>query len=57
MNYHDRFDQVQSIMKTREDNNMTNRTSEVYVENDIELSCPIRIGVDSDENQIGQLCD
>ena len=57
MNYHDRFDQVQSIMKTREDNNMTNRTGEVYVENDIELLCPIRTGADSDEKQIGQLRD
>lgn len=57
MNYHDRFDQVQSIMKTREDNNMTNRTGEVYVENDIKLLCPIRTGADNDENQIGQLRD
>ena len=37
-------------MKTREDNEVTDRTGIVYVKNDIELSWLIRPDVDSDEN-------
>ena len=36
---------------------MIDRTSVVYVENDIELLWPIESGVDCDENHIEQLCD
>ena len=53
----DRFDLVQYVMKTRQDNNMIDRTGVINVENDNELSWPIRSGVDCDENNIGQLCD
>lgn len=37
-------------MKTREDNEVTDRTGTVYVKNDIELSWLIRPDVGSDEN-------
>lgn len=50
-------DRVRYVMKTILDNNMTNRTREVYVENDIKLSWPIRLGVVIDENQIRQQRD
>ena len=36
---------------------MTDHTCAVYDENDIELFWLITLGVDSDGNQIGQLCD
>ena len=38
LNCCDWLDKVQSIMKTKQDNDMTNRTDVIYVENDIELS-------------------
>lgn len=38
MNYRERLNQVQSVMKTREDNEVTDRIGTVYVKNDIELS-------------------
>ena len=48
---------VQSMMKTREDNDMTDHTSAIYVENEIELLWPIKLGMACDENQIGQWLD
>lgn len=50
MTCHDQLDRVESIMKTREDNNITDRTSVVYIKNDTELLWPIRPGVDCNEN-------
>ena len=44
-------------MKTRQDNNATNHTSVVYVENKTKLSWPIRSSTDFDKNHIGQLYD
>ena len=41
-NYWDLFDQVQSGMKTRQDNDMTHCTSAIYIENDNELSWSIK---------------
>lgn len=41
------------MMKTRHDNNVTDRNGIVYAENDIELSWPIGSGADYDENQVG----
>lgn len=38
------------MMKTKMHNDMIDRTSEVYVEIDIELSWPIRSDADYDEN-------
>ena len=37
-------------MKTRQDNEMTDHIGAVYAENDNELSLPIRLGADYDEN-------
>lgn len=45
------------MMKTRQDYNVTDLTSVVYDENEIELLRPIRPGVDCDENQIGKRHD
>ena len=52
---HDRSDWVPSMTKTRQDNNMTDRTGAVYVENGNELSWPIKSGANYDENQIWKL--
>ena len=41
------------MMKTRQDNDVTEQTSVVYVENDIELLWPIESRVFCDKNQIG----
>ena len=48
---------VWSIVKTKQDNDMIDRTSGVYVENNIELSWLIGLGAVCDKNQIGQQCD
>ena len=57
LNYRDLFEQVQFVMKTRQDNDVTNCTGAVYTENEIELSWLIRSSIDCDEKHIGQLCD
>ena len=38
LNYHNRLDRMRSIKKTRQDNDVTNRTGVIFVEYDIELS-------------------
>ena len=38
LSYHDRSDKVSYEMKTRQDNDVTDHTSEVYIKNDTELS-------------------
>ena len=45
------------MMKTIQDNDVTNHADVVYAKNDIELSWPIRSGADCDENQLRQLRD
>ena len=40
-------------MKTKQDNGVTKYIGAVYVENNTELSRPIGLGADYDENQIG----
>ena len=57
LNYRDLSDLVQSIMKTRLDNNMTNHIGTVYNENKIGLSGPIKPCVVPDENQTEQWHD
>lgn len=42
-------------MKTRQDNDMTNRIVAIYAENDTKLSWQIELVVDYDENKIWQL--
>ena len=54
LNYHYRLDKMQSIMKTRHDNYMIDRTSVISIEYDIELSRPIELCTIYDENKIGQ---
>ena len=43
---------MSSLTKTRQYNNVINRISVVYVENNIELSWPIGLGTNYDENYI-----
>ena len=52
LSYRDRLDRVSSVKKTKQDNDMTDYTSVVYIENDTEMSWPIGSGADCDENQI-----
>ena len=52
LSYRDRLDRVSSVKKTKQDNDMTDHTSVVYIENDTEMSWPIGSGADCDENQI-----
>nr|CAN75003.1 hypothetical protein VITISV_014929 [Vitis vinifera] len=47
---HDRLDRVSFVMKTRQDNDMSDRTSVVYAKNNNELSSSIRSGADFDKN-------
>ena len=42
------------MMKTIQDNDMTDRIGSLYVENETELSCQIQQGTVYDENQIRQ---
>ena len=44
------------MTKTRQDN-VIDHTCAVYDENNTKLSWLIKLGTDSDGNQIGQLCD
>ena len=57
MNCHDQLDQVQFVMKAKENNNVTNCTIAVYAKNSVELSWPIRPSANYDENQIDELRD
>lgn len=54
LSYDDQLDQVWSLMKTRHDKYMTDHIGLVYVKNDIELSRPIGLGANCDDNQTGQ---
>ena len=49
LNYHDWSNRVQSKIKTKQDNNVTDHIGLVHTENDIELSEPIKLGVVYDE--------
>ena len=51
LNYHNWLDRGQSVKKTKKDNNVTNCTCAVYVENDIKLLGPIRLGAIYDETR------
>ena len=51
LNFWDLFDRVRSVMKTRQDNDMTNRTGALYTKNDIELLWPIGLGVIYDKSK------
>ena len=45
------------MMKTKQDNDVTNLIGVIYFRSDIELSCLIKPSVNRDENQIGQRRD
>lgn len=51
LNYRDLFDRVLSVMKTRQDNDVIDFISVVYVEIEIELLAPIKPGVVCYQNQ------
>ena len=51
--YHDQLDEVRLVIKHKQDNDVIDRTGTVYVENDTELSWPIKSGIDCDKKQIG----
>ena len=57
LNYRDWPDQVQFLMNTREDKDVTDCIGAFYVKNDTELSWLIGSDANSDENKIEQLCD
>ena len=57
LSYRDRSKQVQSVTKTRQDNDMTDRTGTIHAKNENELSGSIILGVIYDKNQIGQRCE
>ena len=42
---------MSSLMKTRQDNDVTDHIGEVYIENDTELSWTIESGVNCDETR------
>ena len=42
LNYHDKLDKMQSITKTRQDNNVIDRKGVMHIEYDIELWRSIR---------------
>ena len=57
LNYHDWSDHVQSMMKTKQDNDMTDHIGLVYAKIKTELLWAIWPSAIYDENQIGKGCD
>lgn len=51
------MNQVLCVTKIRHENDMTDHTSAIYVENDTKLLWPIKSSANYDENQIEQLHD
>ena len=45
------------MIKTKQDNDMSNHTSAIYTEKETELSWPIGPSAVCDENQLGIQCD
>ena len=54
LRYHDQSDRVLSVIETRKNNNVTEHTSAIYIENNIKLLWSIRPGVVYDENKTWQ---
>ena len=54
LDYYGRSERVPSVIKTRLDNDMTDRIGVVYTENGTKLSWSIESSVDCDENHIGK---
>ena len=57
LNYQDLSDQVQFVMKTRQDHDVTSGTNVIYAENEIKLLWQINLGTVCDTNQIRQQRD
>lgn len=57
LNYQDLLNCVWCVTKMRQENNMIDRTSAVYIENETKLSRPIGLGVFYDEKKTEQRCD
>ena len=56
-NYYNQFNGIQSIMKTGQDNNVTNHTWAVYADSVTELSWLIKADAVNHENDTGQQYD
>ena len=54
LNCKNQSDSVQFIMKTTQDNDVSDHTGVISIEYDIELSRPITLSVVYDEDEIGQ---
>ena len=54
MNYREWSNQLQYVMKTRQDDDISDHTSVVYDGNKTKLPCPIELCAICDENQIGK---
>ena len=50
LNYRDRSNHMQFVMKTRQDNDLTDYTGAIYDENETKLSWSIGLGAVYDEN-------
>ena len=57
LSFHEWSEWVWSMIKTNQDNDVTNRIGLVYAETEIELSEPIEQGVVCYEDQTGQRRD
>ena len=57
LKFQDLSNSVHFMTKMRQDNDATNCTSSLYLENETKLSCLIRKGTVYDEDQIGQRHD
>lgn len=52
MNFRVQLDRAPTMMKTRQENDMTKHTSAVYAKNETKLLCLIKSSMVCDENQI-----
>ena len=50
LSFHDRLDRVRFVIKTKQDNDVTDHTRVGYTENETKLFWPIGPGVACDEN-------
>ena len=57
LSYCDQSNRVQSMMKTRQDNEVIDYKGIVYVKNEVKLSWLIELSAVYDENQTRQWCD
>ena len=53
LNYRDLSKWVRYVIKTRQDNNITDCIGSIYIKNEIELSWPVGPSAAHDENKMG----